>query len=81
MVGVVFRVSGQLQKFFLRLLSGLNREKLRYPEFSFCQRPGLVKNDRRNLGHSLQIVAPFHKNADTGGCADSAEKAERDRNH
>ena len=78
MVGILFRVSGQLQKLLLR---NLFREAPADCKRAFCQRTRLIKDNRLCSSKRFQIVAAFDQYAAFGSAADSAEETERYRDN
>ena len=79
MIGVLFQCGGGLQEFFC--CYALCRDALPHRESALRQRAGFIKHHFCDLAQCFEVVAPLDQNALTGCRADTAEKAQGNRDN
>ncbi len=77
-IGIVLRIRRQFQQFLVLHTVGMNFSN---GKGAFCQSAGLVEHNSFRVGQRLQVVAALDEYADLGRAANTAEEAERNRNH
>ena len=77
MVGVIFRICGQLQKLMIFHVVGMDFTD---GKGTFCQCACFIKDYHFSMSESFQIIAAFDQNTDFGRPANTTEETKRNGN-